>query len=160
MRELQIGGFHRFVYLNIAQRILTQCYRTSNRLNIASESTSDEEIDHENPNKNIRFTFLKFNRQLILFTLDTTTNLQRTIETITWTENNCVDIANFVSMYLKIETWHYIEHDAVITRLTHCGREDLWKWAIFNSILTSPKSWLSQEDLDAGCEHSLVPMDS
>ena len=23
-----------------------------------------------------------------------------------------------------------------------------------------PKSWLSQEDLDAGCEHSVVPMDS
>ena len=44
--------------------------------------------------------------------------------------------------------------------LTHCGREDLWKWSIFNTILTSPKSWLSQEDLDAGCEHSLVPMDS
>ena len=44
--------------------------------------------------------------------------------------------------------------------LTHCGREDLWKWTIFNTILTSPKSWLSQEDLDAGCEHSLVPMDS
>ena len=44
--------------------------------------------------------------------------------------------------------------------LTHCGREDLWKWTIFNTILTSPKSWLSQEDLDADCEHSLVPMDS
>ena len=44
-------------------------------------------------------------------------------------------------------------------RLTHCGREDLWKWAIFYTILTSPKSWLSQ-DLDAGCEDSLVPMDS
>ena len=37
--------------------------------------------------------------------------------------------------------------------LTHCGREDLSKWTIFNTILTSPKSWLSQEDLDAGCEH-------
>ena len=45
-------------------------------------------------------------------------------------------------------------------QLTHCGREDLWKWTIFNTILTSQKSWLSQEDLDAGCEHSLVPMDS
>ena len=44
--------------------------------------------------------------------------------------------------------------------LTHCGREDLWKWTIFNTILTSPKSWLSQEDLDAGFEHSLMPMDS
>ena len=44
--------------------------------------------------------------------------------------------------------------------LTHCGREDLWKWAIFTTILTSPKSWLSQEDLEAGCEYSLVPMDS
>ena len=30
----------------------------------------------------------------------------------------------------------------------------------FNTILTSPKSWLSQEDLEAGCEYSLVPMDS
>ena len=36
----------------------------------------------------------------------------------------------------------------------------LAKWAIYNTILTSPKSWLSQEDLDAGCEYSLVPMDS
>ena len=45
-------------------------------------------------------------------------------------------------------------------RLTHCGLEDLRKLAIFDTILTSPKSWLSQEDLDAGCEHSLVPMDS
>ena len=44
--------------------------------------------------------------------------------------------------------------------LTHCGLVDLRKWAIFNTILTSPKSWLSQEDLDAGCEHSLVPKDS
>ena len=44
--------------------------------------------------------------------------------------------------------------------LTHCGREDLWKWAFFTTILTSPKSWLSQEDLEAGCEYSLVPMDS
>ena len=44
--------------------------------------------------------------------------------------------------------------------LTHCGREDLWKWTIFNTILTSPKSWLSQEDLDAGFEHSLMPTDS
>ena len=33
--------------------------------------------------------------------------------------------------------------------LTHYGREDLWKWAIFNTILTSPKSWLFQEDF--GC---------
>ena len=34
--------------------------------------------------------------------------------------------------------------------------------ALVNTILMSPKqdSWLSQEDLDAGCEHSLVPMDS
>ena len=44
--------------------------------------------------------------------------------------------------------------------LTHCGREDLWKWTIFNTMLTSPKSWISQEDLDAGFEHSLMPMDS
>ena len=43
---------------------------------------------------------------------------------------------------------------------THPGPVDLRKWAIFNTILMSPKSWLSQEDLDAGCEHSLVPMDS
>ena len=44
--------------------------------------------------------------------------------------------------------------------LTHRGPVDLRKLAIFNTILMSPKSWLSQEDLDAGCEHSLVPMDS
>ena len=48
---------------------------------------------------------------------------------------------------------------SVLAGLTHCGREDLRKWAIFNTILTSPKSWLSQEDLDADCEHSLVPID-
>ena len=44
--------------------------------------------------------------------------------------------------------------------LTHRGPVDLRKWAIFNTILMSPKSWLSQEDLDAGCEHSMVPVDS
>ena len=44
--------------------------------------------------------------------------------------------------------------------LTHRGPVDLRKWDIFNTILMSPKSWLSQEDLDAGCEHSMVPMDS
>ena len=48
----------------------------------------------------------------------------------------------------------------VIDALTHRGPVDLRKWAIFNTILMSPKSWLSQEDLGAGCEHSLVPMDS
>ena len=42
----------------------------------------------------------------------------------------------------------------ILITLTHCGREDIF------TILTSPKSWLSQEGLDAGCEHSLVPMDS
>ena len=46
------------------------------------------------------------------------------------------------------------------TYLTHRGPVELRKWAIFNTILMSPKSWLSQEDLDAGCEHSMVPMDS
>ena len=40
--------------------------------------------------------------------------------------------------------------------LTHRGPMDLRQWAIFNTILMSLKSWLSQEDLDAGCEHSLV----
>ena len=56
----------------------------------------------------------------------------------------------------------YIFYDqaTISTLLTHCGREDLRKWTIFNTILTSPKSWLSQEDLDAGFEHSLMPMDS
>ena len=44
--------------------------------------------------------------------------------------------------------------------LTHRGPVDLRKWAIFNTILMSPKSWLSQEDLDVDCEHSMVPMDS
>ena len=48
----------------------------------------------------------------------------------------------------------------VLNFLTHCGLVDLRKWTIFNTILTSPKSWLSQEDLNAGCEHSSVPMDS
>ena len=47
-----------------------------------------------------------------------------------------------------------------IAMLTHRGPVDLRKWAIFNTILMSPKSWLSQEDLDAGCEHSMVPVDS
>ena len=36
--------------------------------------------------------------------------------------------------------------------LTHCGLVELRKWAIFNTIVTSQKSWLSQEDLDASCE--------
>ena len=44
--------------------------------------------------------------------------------------------------------------------LTHRGPVDLRKLAIFNTMLMSPKSWLSQEDLDAGCEHSLMPIDS
>ena len=44
--------------------------------------------------------------------------------------------------------------------LTHRGPVDLRKWAIFNTMLMSPKSRLSQEDLDAGCEHSMVHMDS
>ena len=48
----------------------------------------------------------------------------------------------------------------IIHSLTHRGPVDLRKWAFFNTILMSPKSWLSQEDLDAGCEHSLVPMNS
>ena len=46
------------------------------------------------------------------------------------------------------------------TRITHLGPLDLRKWVIFNTILMSPKSWLSQEDLDACCEHSMVPGDS
>ena len=46
------------------------------------------------------------------------------------------------------------------TCLTHRGPVDLRKWAIFNTKLMSPKSSLSQEDLDAGCEHSMVPVDS
>ena len=45
--------------------------------------------------------------------------------------------------------------------LTHRGPVDyVRKWALFNTLLMSPKSWLSQEDLDAGCEHSMVPIDS
>ena len=44
--------------------------------------------------------------------------------------------------------------------LTYSGPVDLRKWAIFNTIMMSPKFWLSQKDLDAGCEHSLVPVDS
>ena len=44
--------------------------------------------------------------------------------------------------------------------LNSLGPRGLVKMDHFNTILTSPKSWLSQEDLDAGYEHSLVPMDS
>ena len=44
--------------------------------------------------------------------------------------------------------------------LTYRGPVDLRKWAIFNTSLMSPKSWLFQEDLDAGCDHLMVPMDS
>ena len=44
--------------------------------------------------------------------------------------------------------------------LTHRGPVYLRKWAIFNTILMSPKSWPSQEDLDAGGEHSMVQVDS
>ena len=51
-------------------------------------------------------------------------------------------------------------HRRSLPILTHRGPVDLRKLAIFNTKLMSPKSWLSQEDLDAGCEHSLVPMDS
>ena len=54
----------------------------------------------------------------------------------------------------------YLQRFANILSLTHRGPVDLRKWAIFNTILMSPKSWLSQEDLDAGYEHSIVPMDS
>ena len=56
---------------------------------------------------------------------------------------------------LLLYTCTLVEHD-----LTHRGPVDLRNWAIFNTILMSPKSWLSQEDLDAGCEHSLVPVGS
>ena len=42
----------------------------------------------------------------------------------------------------------------ILPLLTHRRPVDLRKWAIFNTILMSPKSWLSQEDLDAGCEHA------
>ena len=60
-----------------------------------------------------------------------------------------------------------LPHGLDITKLHAYGLSfnSLWprglvKMGHFNTILTSPKSWLSQEDLDAGCEHSLVPMDS
>ena len=59
------------------------------------------------------------------------------------------------------------EHDPIYLILTPSVLtiNSLWPGGLvkvghFNTILTSPKSWLSQEDLDAGCEHSLVPMDS
>ena len=57
------------------------------------------------------------------------------------------------------KTLHRFCQNISKSALTHCGREDLRKWTIFNTILTSPKSWLSQEDLDARFEHSLMPMD-
>ena len=50
--------------------------------------------------------------------------------------------------------------NATEATLIHRGPVDLRKWAIFNTILMSPKSWLSQEDLDVGCELSMVAMDS
>ena len=63
-------------------------------------------------------------------------------------------------MHLKMLSGNWQPFCLSLNVLTHCGREDLRKWTIFNTILTSPKSWLSQEDLDAGFEHSLMPMDS
>ena len=70
-------------------------------------------------------------------------------------------VAQTILTYLKKKfVFWLLTQNLHVFRLTHCGREDLWKWSIFNTILTSPKSWLSQEDLDASCEHSLVPMDS
>ena len=56
-----------------------------------------------------------------------------------------------------IVLWHALP--SLHRVLNHRGPVDLRKCSIFNTILMSPKSWLSQEDLDAGCEHSLVPMD-
>ena len=72
-----------------------------------------------------------------------------------------MDICNIsMCLHAKEKIYSILSNLQTHYLLTHCDREDLWKWAIFNTILTSPKSWLSQEDSDAGCEHSLVPMDS
>ena len=79
---------------------------------------------------------------------------------ITWEGAKIVAPEMAARRYASV-AYNYFDHEKLLHhQLTHCGREDLWKWTIFNTILTSPKSWLSQEDLDAGCEHSLVPMDS
>ena len=65
-----------------------------------------------------------------------------------------------IRILLQLWQWSIIWQTTDISVLTHRGPVDLRKWAIFNTILMSPKSWLSQEDLDAGFEHSMVPMDS
>ena len=76
-------------------------------------------------------------------------------------EYDGLDTTSFVTfIYIYIYNRHVTCFFlSILITLTHCGLVDLRKWTIFNTILTSPKSWLSQEDLNAGCEHSLVPMD-
>ena len=68
--------------------------------------------------------------------------------------------AEKIDIYLQI--YHAVHgfQFAASTTLTQRGPVDLRKWAVFNTMLMSPKSWLFQEDLDAGCEHSMVPIDS
>ena len=71
----------------------------------------------------------------------------------------CVSV-NFACPHDNFNLDKKMQNFLVKVKLTHRGPVDLRKWAIFNTILMSPKSWLSQEDLDAGCEHSMVPVDS
>ena len=67
---------------------------------------------------------------------------------------------SFKKMRLKVSSAKWCPFCLGLNVLTHRGQVDLRKLAIFNTIQMSLKSWLSQEYLDAGCEHSLVPMDS
>ena len=49
---------------------------------------------------------------------------------------SCFVFCCVVSINLPCKT---ITKANLYKQLTHCGREDLWKWTIFNTILTSPK---------------------
>ena len=86
--------------------------------------------------------------------------LEQCVDSPPWCCEELASWPSYISFYSARTLPSMRDGGESIVSLTHCGREDLWKWSIFNTILTSPKSWLSQEDLDAGCEHSLVPMDS
>ena len=78
---------------------------------------------------------------------------------IHWSMNKIVHILHTIYLF-SWKDWNMLNFVLNKWHLTHRGPVDLRKWTIFNTILMSPKSWLSQEDLDVGCEHSMVPMDS
>ena len=75
-------------------------------------------------------------------------------------EINTIDLVFSNELPISVSYYYGVFGISLSKLLTHRGPVDLRKWAIFNTILMSPKSWLSQEDLDAGCEHSMVPVDS